>query len=143
MEAHLERYRVAGFDVDLNGPLFVPLDIAMLVCVKSGYFASDVKLALLDVFSNRRLPRGGLGFFHPDNFTFRQPLYRSRIYKAAFGVAGVASVEVTQFQRWGKTPNQELKNGVLEAGRLEVLRLDNDPNFQENGRLELEMGGGA
>jgi hypothetical protein len=47
-----------------------------------------------------------------------------------------------KFQRWGKLPNQELANGVIRAARLEVLRLDNDPNFPEHGLLVLTMQGG-
>ena len=39
--------------------------------------------ALLDVFSARDLPDGRRGVFHPDNFTFGQPVYLSRLYAAA------------------------------------------------------------
>jgi hypothetical protein len=33
-------------------------------------------------------------------------------------------------------------NAVLELGPLEIARLDNDPNFPENGRLVLNVRGG-
>ena len=33
----------------------------------------------LEVFSRRTLPGGGRGFFHPDNFTFGQPVYLSQV----------------------------------------------------------------
>lgn len=138
----LERYRLAGYDVEIDGPIYAPLDLEMKVCVKPGYFRGHVKQALLAAFSNRDLPSGERGFFHPDNFTFGQPVYLSQIYAAATAIAGVQSVEVTRFQRWGKSPNQELEEGVLTPGRLEVIQLDNDPNFAENGKLELLMQGG-
>ena len=85
----LERYRMAGHDLEVDGPLFVPLEIEMTVCAKPDYFRSDVKAELLDVFSSRRLADGRLGVFHPDNFTFGQPVYASRLYAAAMAVQGV------------------------------------------------------
>lgn len=137
----LERYRLAGHDLEVNAPLFIPLDLKLEVCVKPGYYKSNVKEALLETFSNRELAIGR-GFFHPDNFTFGTPVYLSKIYAAAMQVPGVQSVEVERFQRFGKAPNKELEDGVLLTGRLEIVRLDNDPNFSENGRLDLVMRGG-
>lgn len=142
LEAHLERYRVAGYDLEINGPLYVPLDILITVCVQPGYFRSDVKQSLLRTFSARAEPSGARGYFHPDNFTFGQPVYLSQIYAAATAVAGVAWVELGRFQRWGKISNQELQNGVLAVGPLEIVRLENSQDFPEHGRMELVMKGG-
>ena len=138
----LERYRIAGYDIEINGPIYVPLEIAMNVCVKPGYFRSNVKQSLLLTFSNYELENGRRGFFHPDNFTFNQPLYLSRIYEAAMEVAGVASVEVTLFRRWGKLSAGEIDKGVLIPSTLEIIKLDNDPNFPENGKISFSMEGG-
>ena len=138
----LERYRIAGYDIEINGPIYVPLEIAMNVCVKPGYFRSNVKQSLLFTFSNYELENGRRGFFHPDNFTFNQPLYLSQIYEAAMEVAGVASVEVTLFRRWGKLSTGEIDKGVLKSSTLEIIRLDNDPNFPENGKINFSMEGG-
>ena len=49
----LERYRMAGHDVEVDGPRHVSLAVEMVVCVKPHYFSSDVKAAVLEVFSNR------------------------------------------------------------------------------------------
>ena len=46
-------------------------------------------------------------------------------------IPGVASVNVTRFQRWGKKANHELAKGVLTSATLEILQLANDPNFPE------------
>jgi predicted phage baseplate assembly protein len=139
---YLNSFRLAGYDLEINGPISAALELAILVCVKPGFFRSDVRHSLLRVFSSRTLSDGRRGFFHPDNFTFGQSLYLSRIYEAAQAVDGVASVEVQKFQRWGKTAQGELANGVLTAGSYEVIRLDNDPNFPENGKIDFVMGGG-
>ena len=85
---------------------------------------------------------GRRGFFHPDNFTFGQPVYIGTIYRAAMDVLGVASVTVDRFQRWGKKENGELEEGVLKIGSYEIAQLDSDPNFPENGKISFVMEGG-
>ena len=40
---HIEKYRLAGYDLEINKPVFVPLDIEFNVCVKDGYFRSNIK----------------------------------------------------------------------------------------------------
>lgn len=140
--AFMDRFRLAGYDLDLADPVFVPLDIELKVCVLPGYFAAAVKLALLRRLGSGEDDLAQLGFFHPDNFSFGDALPLSRLVAAALSVSGVASLDIGRFQRWGKAPNQEIENAILPAAPLEVLRLDNDPNFPENGRLVLTMRGG-
>jgi predicted phage baseplate assembly protein len=142
LRTFLDRYRMAGHDLELESPVTVPLDILLEVCVKPGYFRSDVQEALLERLSNRVLPGGRRGFFHPDNFTFGQPVYLSQIFEAAMAIAGVEWVRALRFQRFGKTAAKELEREVLSPAPREVAVLDNDPNFAENGQLELSMKGG-
>lgn len=138
----LERYRMAGQDLEVDAPQFVPLEIEMTVCAKPDYFRSDVKAALMRVFSRNVLPDGTRGVFHPDNFTFGQPVYLSRLVDAAMAVEGVGTVTVTQFQRKGTDELSSLNKGVLTFGRLEIAQIDNDPNFREHGTFKLEVQGG-
>jgi hypothetical protein len=142
MRRHLERYRMAGHDIEIDSPQFVSLEVEMTVCVKPEYFRGDVKAALLRVFSNQTQPDGQRGIFHPDNFSFGQPVYLSTLYAAAQRVEGVRFVTVTTFRRLGTKSRQELDDGVLKLGALEVARLDNDPNFAERGVFRLTMEGG-
>lgn len=139
----IEQFRLAGYDLEVEAPQFVPLDLGMTVCAASGYFAADVELALLRIFSDADLPDGTRGFFHPDNFTFGQPVYLSQIVAAAMGVPGVDWVRVDRFQRFGELPQGELAAGQIRMQRLEIARLDNDPNRPENGRIEFTMQGGT
>jgi hypothetical protein len=138
----VERYRMAGYDLEVDGPRFVSLEIEMHVCAKPDYFRSDVKAALLEVFSNQILPDGQRGVFHPDNFTFGQTVYLSPLYAAVQAVAGVASVQIAMFQRQGQNDSKPLADGFLPMGRLEIARCDNDPNFAERGVFRLTVGGG-
>lgn len=138
----LTRYKQAGYDLEIDPPTYVPLEIEINVCVAADHFRADVKKAVLEALSNRTLPDGRKGFFHPDNFTFGQSLYLSQLYAAVEAVEGVDSAEVVTFKRYGKTPNDELEQARIDVARLEIVRLDNDPNFRENGVLTLNMLGG-
>lgn len=142
----LERFRLAGCDVEVDAPRFVPLDISMTVCVKPGYPRDSLKAALLEAFSSADLPRGQRGFFHPDNFTFGQPVYLSRVMATAKKVPGVDWITMKdggRFQRWGCKARGELAEGMIRMERLEIARLDNDPNAPENGRIEFIVRGGV
>jgi hypothetical protein len=136
----LERYRMAGRDLEVDGPRYVPLEVEMVVCITPGYEFGHVEEALLDTFSNRTLPDGRRGIFHPDNLTFGQSVYLSAIYAAAQVITGVDSVLITKFQRQGSASNTALDAGRLDVGRLEVPRLDNDPNYPERGALTILRG---
>jgi hypothetical protein len=135
-------YTQAGYDLEITPPIFVPLQVVIHVCVDPYYFRFDVEQALLAALSDQILPDGNKGFFYPGNLTFGQSLFLSQVYAAVMAVDGVASVLVSTFQRYGKVANNELQQGYIPAGRLEILRLDNDPNFPENGSLTLDMDGG-
>ena len=142
IRSHVERYRMAGHDLEVDEPRFVALEIDMHICVAADHFRSDVERELFEVFSNRDLADGRRGLFHPDNFTFGQPVYLSAIYAAAHQVAGVESVEVRTFQRLGVPDNTALESGRLDIDRLEIARLDNDRNFAERGQVTISLGGG-
>jgi hypothetical protein len=135
-------YRMAGVDLEFDDPAYVSLEIGLHVCVADDYFRSDVEVALLRVLSNRIFPDGTKGLFYPENFSFGQTVYLSPIYKAAHAVAGVASVQVVTFQRQGTPDPSYLVAGEMPLGRLEIARLDNDPNFPEHGVLRLDLNGG-
>jgi hypothetical protein len=135
IEAFVDPFRLAGYDLEVESPRFVPLLLGMSVCVDRGYVRTDVEQALLDTFSTR-------AFFAPDSWTFAQPVYLSRIVAEAMGVPGVARVEPTEFQRFGEAPHGELAAGRIDMGRLEIAQLLNDPSFPESGRIDLDMAGG-
>jgi hypothetical protein len=142
VETFLDSYRMAGYDLEVTGPAYVPLDIELHACASPGYSPDTVRKLLLDAFSSSILPDGSKGFFHPDNFSFGQTVYLSRLYEVATSVVGVASVEVNSFQRYGKADQGELDKGEIAIAASEVARLDNDPNFPENGVLKVAVDGG-
>lgn len=142
IENWMERYRMAGVDIEVEAPIYVPLEIVMQICVKANYFRSDVEKVLCEIFSDGILPDGHRGIFHPDNFTFGQTVYLSPLYRAALEVDGVDSVLITTFRRQDDANSDGTTSGKLEMGRLEIPRLDNDPNYSDHGTFTLIMQGG-
>jgi len=138
----LEPYRRIGHDLDVVPARYVPLDIELCVCVQPRHLRGHVEAALRDVFSNRRLPDGKLGFFHPDRLTFGDSVFLSELIAAAQNVPGVESVCMEKLQRWGEDPRGEIENGVLPIGRSEIAQLENNPSYPERGWLTLNLRGG-
>ena len=118
------------------------LDVALHICVKPDYFRSEVLHAVRAELGSGVLPDGRLAVFHPDNFSFGEAVYLSRIVAAAQAVEGVEAVSAQKFQRMAAPDAASLDSGVIPIGRLEIAQLANNPNFRERGRLVLEAGGG-
>lgn len=133
----LERYRRIGHEVVVAPALRVPIELALKVCVKPHFRPDAVKRDLLDRFSNRVLANGDLGFFHPDNLTFGQGIYLSRVIALAQAAPGVRSVTVSVFRRYQLAATSGLDSGVLTLGPLEIAQADNDPNYPEHGAVEV------
>ncbi len=142
VKAHITRYRLAGYDLEIRSGQYVPIEIDLLVCVKRNYFRGDVIQAVSEAMSSRINPDGSKGFFHPDLFSFGQSVYLSQLYAAVEAVEGVDSAVVTRFRVYGQEDNGELEAGAIPISAWQIARLDNDPNFQENGVLRLSAGAG-
>jgi hypothetical protein len=141
VRAFLGRYRLAGYDLEIRPPHFVPLELALDLCVAPDHFRADVTAAVFEALGNRQTAAGP-GFFHPDNFTFGTPVYLSALYAAVERVEGVESATVRIFQRQGVPDGAALASGVLPIGPWEIAILDNDPSFMENGVLHVTARGG-
>ena len=138
----MNKFRLAGYDIEINSPVYVALDISIQVDVAPNYYGSEIKKTLLKVFGNSVLPSGEYGFFNPDDWTFGQSVFLSQIYKVALDVQGVTSVTLQHFRRWAMRANDEIRKGVIEMAPNEIPRLDNDPDYPENGMIEFIIVGG-
>jgi len=143
LRQHLERFRMAGYDLHADDPRYVPLDIALHVCVRPRYSQSDVLREVKRVLSSGVLSDGRTGLFHPDRFSFGNAVYLSQVVAAAQAVTGVDSVRAERFQRLSNPDPASLLDGVIPIGPLEIAQLENSPNFPERGRLRLSLGGGT
>ena len=141
LHRHLQAYRMAGQDLEVDSPIEVPLDIELEVCVAAGYFPERVGQALSTLFHNGLDDDGRPGLFHPDRFSFGDPVFLSPLVAAAQAMPGVASIRVNRFQRSGEPDSDGRADGLLPMSRLEIARLDNDPNFPERGVFNLILRG--
>jgi predicted phage baseplate assembly protein len=138
----VNEYRLAGEAVHVEPPQYIPLQIALTVCVDPETFALDVEQALLVVLGSCMQPNGQPAYFNPKNFELGQPVYLSPIYAAARTVQGVTRVTATVFEPQGQNTNIYLRQGYIPMGAFQVAMLANDPSLPANGRLTLKMQGG-
>jgi Baseplate J-like protein len=139
---NINRYRLAGQDIQLQSPQYVPLKIELTVCVDPTYFRAYVRQGLLEVLGSQPLSDGRKGLFAPDTFTFGQTVYLSPIYAAARKVAGVTSVTATVFEPQGVNSTTYLAHGEIPLGPFQIAQMDNDRSYPNHGQLTLVLKGG-
>lgn len=142
MRAYLQRFKLAGYDLAVRAAQYVPLEIAVRICVAPGHFRGDVLEDAARVLSNRSLADGTRGLFHLLELSFGEPVFLSRVYAVLEAVEGIESANVTVFKRYWDAQRDEIERGHIPLGEMEIARLDNDPNFPERGVLQLTAVGG-
>lgn len=138
----LERYRRMGHDLRVEAARYVPLYIALQICVKEHYLRADVQRAVLERLGSGVGRDGRRGFFHPDERSFGEGVELSRLVAAAQSVTGVASVKVVELRRLFDTDRGEIDAGILPIGPMEIAQLDSRPGEPDRGVLVLDMEGG-
>lgn len=139
---YLDGRRLAGYDLQIVSALYVPLDLIVEFCTAAGFRPADVQLGILLALSNLDLPGGRKGFFHHGLFTFGNYVFVSRLYAAIMAVPGVESAQITRLARLhSPSPDTEtstnLAQGFLQVASDQIVRLDNDRNFPQNGTLSV------
>jgi hypothetical protein len=134
LRAFLEPYRLAGYDVAVAAPLYVPLDVELVVYVDVDRRAPLVRAALLDALG------GPAGFFASTGFG--QPVHRSRLIARSAAVVGVARVDVTRFRRAGASQGEAESEEHIVIGPLEIARLDVLSHQAGYGCFSLRIEGG-
>jgi hypothetical protein len=136
----MNRYRLAGYDIEIHAPHYVPVHITLDVTVGPGHHASTVEQALWYAFSSQRLSETSVGFFHPSRFTFAQPVYRSQVIRAALAVPGANRIQVLRFGR-GQEDSQVYQDKI-PIQTLEIAQCRNDPRDPSSGTIKFIMEGG-
>jgi predicted phage baseplate assembly protein len=126
---------LAGWDLALRPPRYVPLDVEVAVWIDPGERVERIYRR----FAEDRAGTGGGPIFDPDLFDFGQPVYLSRITSALLAVPGVRDVRVDAFHRWGRPPAGEREAGYVPIGPLEMPRLDNDPDAPQRGTFRIRF----
>lgn len=139
VEQFLEPYRVAGTDIAVVGPRWLPLDIALSVRAARGYSRARLRRELGEVLGSGISSDGRQGFFAPGNFGFGQPVFLSQLVAAAASVPGVERVVAERFHPLGLPLAHELETGRIDVGRLEIVRADSDPARPQYGGVSAEI----
>jgi len=152
---HLEAVRLIGEDLEIRPALYVPLDIHTRLCAHPHYWPEDLRVELEMEFSDGFTADGRKGFFHPDLWTFGQPLYASQIIGRALAVQGVERVLRLSMRRWNPGSGGGLATLVVDPGDLphpvppklevdafEIIQVATDPDHLEHGRVLFEILGG-
>lgn len=133
--ATLARFRRMGHDLSVAGAESVPLALDLDLCVKPDYLKAHVRAAVEQAIE---------AFFQPDNTTFGEAVYVSRIVAAVMAIDGVADVTVKRLEPLGGPAEpQVLASGILTLLPNQIARLDNDPVQPENGLLKFTNVGGG
>jgi len=142
IRTQLERYRRIGHDVEVHAACYVPLRIALFVCVLPDFLVAHVEAELRDRFGAGLRRDGTPGFFHPDRLRLGAPVFASALLAEAQSIAGVAHVEVTTLARAEGGGDGVPDDGVLHLAAREIAQVDNDPDHPDHGSISFDMGGG-
>jgi len=143
LEAYMADFRLLADEIKIVPPVYVPLDIKLVIHIKKGYNKDQVTQDLYQMFSTGFLKDGTRGFFHPDHFSFGQPIYFSSLMTHALKVPGVVSVEPAKgsFRRLSDpqpSSDKKLPNRIT-TGSLEIICVRNDTSNPDWGRIQFEL----
>ena len=144
MRRHLERYRMAGHDLEVDGRVYVPLEIEMHVCVEARLFPQrrqgGAATSLQQPRSAGRPPRRvSSRQLHLRPAGLPEPALRRGPGggRRGFGRRSPAfSARATPDRKRARATASSSSAGWRSRG------CDNDPNFPERGVFRLTIGGG-
>jgi len=150
---YLNAVRLIGEDIEIRPPEFVPLEIQVVVCANPDVWPEDLEFVLEQEFSAGWTPDGRKGFFHPDEWTFGQPLYASQIIGRAVKVHGVEHVVG---QKAGTPPAEKTitvsikrwnapfasTDALTQLNYNEIVQVMGNPDHMEQGFIRFEVKGG-
>ena len=150
---YLNAIRLIGEDIEIRPPVFVPIEITVVLCAEQNVWREDLQFVLEQEFSAGWTPDGRKGFFHPDEWTFGQPLYASQIIGRAMKVTGV---EHAVGQKTGTPPAEKTisvsikrwnspftaTDSLTQLNHNEIILVMNDSDHMEQGFIRFEIKGG-
>lgn len=133
----IEQRRLVGVEVFLEAAKPAAITFSLSVRAKPGFFRSELKQALADVFSS-----DDGGFFEPGRLDFGEDLFASDIIEAAMAVDGVAVACLNRFKRVGSSWPDRAAEGFIPVADDEYIRCLNRRGDQANGYFRITVNGG-
>jgi predicted phage baseplate assembly protein len=169
---YLDSVKMIGYEVQIEEAIYVPIEIGITVYLRK-YFDSEVLrnrvFHSLSNKDNNSIVDGTSALFHPDNFTFGDPVYASKIYEVLKNAPEVKYGIITTFRKRhtagaensskdmirsssSSSPSPDvviaqrdeetkknLELGYIPINNNEIITIDNDPSHPENGTLILNF----
>lgn len=132
----IEQYRMVGSEVFLETAKSAPITFAFSIRVKKGYFRSELKQALDQLFTS---DQGG--FFEPGRLGFGEDLFASDLIEAAMTVEGVEVACLNRLKRVGAYPDRTAA-GVIEIADDEFVLCRNDHTKPSEGTYRITVNAG-
>lgn len=139
LEGLMDCVRQAGREVHVSDPVFVDIDLAIALCIEPSAYFGQVQEHVIRALAGPARFGAPLPFFHPDNFSFGDPLYLAELEAAIHAVPGVLAVEETLVRRRGQTDYEPFTATRIEVGSDRILRLRNDPRRPGQGSLRVRL----
>jgi len=133
---HLESIRLLGFDVELVPPVFVPLDLDIVVDAHPWAAAERLRQRVIQALA----ADGGL--FDPDVSGLGRDVYLDRIHQAVLAVDGVAALRMQRLRRLEPGARDFVGQGRLPVASHEVAVLRNPYGSGADGLLTVAVCGG-
>jgi hypothetical protein len=106
---YLERIKMIGYEVQIEEAKYVPIEICITVYLQKYLDSQTVRDRIRNSLTNAdNIVDGTKGLFHPDNFTFGDPVYASKIYEVLKKTPEVKYGIITTFMR--RRSNSETVN---------------------------------
>ncbi len=133
----IERRRMIGSEVFLEDAKPAAISFTLSIRARPGYFRSEMRQALADVFS---ADEGG--FFEPGRLDFGEDLFASDLIEAAMAVDGVEVACLNRFKRVGSGWPDRVVEGFIPVADDEHLRCLNLRGQPGKGYFRLVVNGG-
>ena len=137
LERLMDRVRQAGREVHVADPIFLDIDLEVIICVEPSAYFGQVQERVIRALTGPARYGGTRPFFDPDNFSFGDPLFRAELEAAVATVPGVLAVEAVRLRRRGQAGFTPFADTALTVGSDRILRLGNDPRKPEQGSLRV------
>jgi len=135
---HIDNLRMTGREHIVQNPNYVPLDIGLLICPKTGVQSENLKesirQALIPNFNEKP------GFFHHSRFGFGAKITASTLLAAVAKVPGVGAVKLLTFKPLRENSTTDVYD-IIELGPTEIPMFAGQIQHPELGRLTVRIEG--
>lgn len=133
----IDAYRMIGSEVFLEPARAAPINVTLSVRAKPGFFRSELRQAVAEVFTS---DQGG--FFEPGRFGFGEAVYASDIIEAAMQIEGVAVACLNRFRRVGRAFEDRSAEGFIPVDIDSYALCAGNAHAPELGAFRITVQGG-